>query len=40
MVLLVSIGLAVANVAGILLLRSYLLDRVDDQVAAIVASRW
>ena len=35
MVLLISIGLAVANVAGILLLRSYLLDRVDDQVAAI-----
>lgn len=35
MVLLVSAGLAVANVSGILLLRSYLLDRVDDQVGTI-----
>ncbi|WP_460711177.1 sensor histidine kinase [Nocardioides dilutus] len=37
MVLLVSIGLAVANVTGILLLRSYLVDRVDGQVASISA---
>ncbi len=35
MVLLVSVGLAVTNVAGILLMRSYLLDRVDSQVGAI-----
>lgn len=35
MVVLVSVGLAVANVTGILLLRSYLVDRVDDQVASI-----
>jgi two-component system OmpR family sensor kinase len=35
MVVLVSLGLAVANVTGILLLRSYLVDRVDDQVASI-----
>ncbi len=35
MVLLVSTGLAVANVSGIVLIRSYLLDRVDDQVGAI-----
>jgi two-component system OmpR family sensor kinase len=35
MVVLVSIGLTVANVAGVLLLRSYLYERVDDQVAAI-----
>jgi two-component system OmpR family sensor kinase len=33
MVLLVSAGLAVANTTGILLLRSYLLERVDNQVA-------
>jgi len=35
MVLLVSVGLAVTNVAGILLMRSYLLDRVDSQVGPI-----
>jgi two-component system OmpR family sensor kinase len=35
MVVLVSMGLAVANVTGILLLRSYLVDRVDDQVLSI-----
>ena len=35
MVLLVSVGLAVANATGILLLRDYLLDRVDEQVSAI-----
>lgn len=35
MVVLVSTGLAVANVTGILLLRDYLVDRVDDQVASI-----
>jgi len=35
MVLLVSAGLAVANVSGILLLRSYLLDRVDSQVGTV-----
>lgn len=35
MVLLVSLGLAVTNVAGVLLMRSYLLDRVDSQVGAI-----
>jgi two-component system OmpR family sensor kinase len=35
MVVLVSLGLAVANVTGILLLRSYLVDRVDDQVTSI-----
>ncbi len=34
MVLLVSAGLAIANVAGVLLMRSYLLDRVDNQVSA------
>ncbi len=34
MVLLVSVGLAVANVAGVLLMRSYLLERVDNQVSA------
>lgn len=33
MVLLVSAGLAIANTAGILMLRSYLLERVDNQVA-------
>ena len=33
MVLLVSAGLAVASTAGILLLRSYLFERVDNQVA-------
>lgn len=37
MVLLVSAGLAVANASGIFLLRSYLLDRVDDQVGSIAA---
>ena len=37
MVLLVSIGLTVANVAGIFLLRSYLLERVDDQVVSIAS---
>jgi two-component system, OmpR family, sensor kinase len=37
MVVLVSVGLTVANVTGILLLRSYLVDRVDSQVAAIGA---
>lgn len=35
MVLLVSAGLAVANVSGIFLLRSYLLDRVNDQAGSI-----
>jgi two-component system OmpR family sensor kinase len=35
MVVLVSVGLAVANVTGILLLRSYLVDRVDNQVVGI-----
>ncbi len=35
MVLLVSVGLAVANTSGILLLRSYLFDRVDSQVGSI-----
>lgn len=35
MVLLVSAGLAVTNVTGILLMRSYLLDRVDSQVGSI-----
>lgn len=35
MVLLISAGLAAANVSGILLLRSYLLDRVDSQVGTI-----
>jgi two-component system OmpR family sensor kinase len=35
MVVLVSMGLTVANVTGILLLRSYLVERVDDQVASI-----
>lgn len=35
MVLLVSAGLAIANISGILLMRSYLLDRVDSQVTAI-----
>ena len=35
MVVLVSVGLLVANVTGILLLRSYLVDRVDNQVATI-----
>lgn len=35
MVLLVSAGLAVANASGIFLLRSYLLDRVNDQVSSI-----
>lgn len=35
MVLLVSAGLAVANASGILLLRTYLLERVDEQVGAI-----
>jgi two-component system, OmpR family, sensor kinase len=35
MVVLVSAGLASANVTGILLLRSYLLDRVDSQVGSI-----
>lgn len=35
MVLLVSVGLAVTNVTGILLMRSYLLDRVDSQVGSI-----
>lgn len=34
-VLLVSLGLAIANTAGILLLRDYLLSRVDEQVQAI-----
>lgn len=38
MVLLVSIGLAVANVTGTLLLRSYLLDRVDAQVTRVLPS--
>lgn len=37
MVVLVSAGLAVANVTAILLLRSYLVERVDDQAAAISA---
>jgi two-component system OmpR family sensor kinase len=35
MVLLVSVGLAVANVSGVVLMRSYLLDRVDNQVGSI-----
>jgi len=35
MVVLVSLGLAVANVTGILLLRDYLVDRADAQVASI-----
>ena len=35
MVLLVSVGLAVTNVSGIVLLRSYLVERVDRQVGAI-----
>ena len=35
MVVLVSVGLAVANGTGILLLRDYLVDRVDQQVEAI-----
>lgn len=35
MILLVAGGLAVANVAGILLLRSYLVERVDAQVGSI-----
>ena len=35
MVLLVSVGLTVANGTGILLLRDYLVDRVDQQVEAI-----
>lgn len=34
MVLLVSIGLAIANVSGTLLLRAYLNDRVDAQMSA------
>lgn len=38
MVLLVSVGLAVANVSGIVLIRSYLFDRVDNQVGAIAPS--
>jgi two-component system, OmpR family, sensor kinase len=37
MVLLVSAGLAVASTAGILLLRSYLFERVDNQVAGFGA---
>ncbi|WP_134768755.1 HAMP domain-containing sensor histidine kinase [Nocardioides sp. 1609] len=35
MVLLLATGLLVANVAGIVLLRSYLLDRVDTQVSGL-----
>ncbi len=35
MVLLVGVGLTVANVTGIVLLRAYLVDRVDDQVGSI-----
>lgn len=35
MVLLASVGLAVVDVSGIVLLRSYLLDRVDRQVSAV-----
>ncbi|GEP34219.1 putative sensor histidine kinase PhoR [Nocardioides szechwanensis] len=35
MVLLISAGLAAANVSGILLLRSYLLDRLDSQVGSV-----
>ena len=35
MVLLVSVGLAVANVSGIVLIQSYLFDRVDNQVGTI-----
>ncbi|MGD9958336.1 sensor histidine kinase [Nocardioides sp.] len=35
MVLLVSMGLAVTNVSGIVLIRSYLIERVDSQVGAI-----
>lgn len=35
MVLLVSAGLAVATTTGVVLLRSYLMDRVDSQVATI-----
>jgi two-component system OmpR family sensor kinase len=35
MVLLMAAGLLVANVAGIVLLRSYLLDRVDTQVGGL-----
>ena len=38
MVLLVSVGLAVANISGIVLIRSYLWDRVDTQLGTIAPS--